>query len=91
MQLGVHVRPYELNSSLIIEDKNEPNNKTTWLFNIEDDPLELNDLSEKMPEKTFLLKEHLTRYSKFIANYQSAKEDPLYDPAKQNGIIGPWL
>ncbi|XP_072023793.1 arylsulfatase B-like [Amphiura filiformis] len=92
VQRGLHIPPPEMNITIQSTKFQvvDGSDSSTWLFNIKRDPRELHNLAAEHPEMTSLLRDKLTKYSKFIEHHGDRK---LVDPEMymKNKTIGPWL
>jgi len=61
--------------------------KNVWLFNIQEDPRELNDLSSNRTDKVVELLARLSEYRSTSVPPQSAAEDGRYP----GGAVAPWM
>ena len=69
--------------------------KNVWLFDIEADPTESNDLSAEYPQVVSSLLAKLAGYnSTSLPCYfppKTAAADPNNMPGELKGIVGPWM
>ncbi|XP_065914604.1 arylsulfatase B-like [Dysidea avara] len=63
----------------------------TWLFNIEDDPNERNNVADQHPEMVKQLKERIEFYNSTHIEQLHPGLDPKSNPAKFGGVWTPWL
>ena len=62
------------------------------LFNLKDDPCEINDLSEMHPEILQQLKSRLDYYrTTMVPPRINLTDDPLSNPKIHNGVWEPWI
>ncbi|XP_065180512.1 arylsulfatase B-like [Sycon ciliatum] len=60
-----------------------------WLFDLDADPEENNDLSEALPGIVAMMREKLSKYPKVVQTH--VPFDPKSDPQRFNGYWTPWL
>ncbi|KAK3087860.1 hypothetical protein FSP39_011626 [Pinctada imbricata] len=77
-----------LKSRMNSTDKSD---KNVWLFNIEKDPTEHNDLSDVMPNLVRKLLDLLVQFNKTAVPCRYPKYDPMADPKYHGGYWGPWM
>lgn len=65
--------------------------KNMWLFDIDKDPLEAVELSEKYPGIVKLLLDKLLAYNSTAVPVIYPPFDPNSLPSKHGGVWGPWL
>ena len=63
----------------------------TWLFNIEDDPNERNNVADQHPEIVKQLKERIEYYNSTHIEQLDPPLDPRSNPANFGGVWTPWL
>jgi len=63
----------------------------TWLFNIEDDPNERNNVADQNPEIVRQLKERIEYYNSTHIEQLNPPLDPRSNPARFGGVWTPWL
>jgi len=63
----------------------------TWLFNIEDDPNERNNVADKQPEIVKLMKERIEYYNSTHVKQLNPAFDSKSDPSNFGGVWTPWL
>ena len=62
-----------------------------WLFDIENDPEERDDLSDSNPEIVRFLLDRLGYYNSTAVPVRFPERDPDGAPAKHGGVLGPWV
>ena len=62
-----------------------------WLFDIENDPNEREDLSDSNPGIVRFLLDRLAYYNSTAVPVSFPERDPEADPAKHGGVRGPWV
>ena len=62
-----------------------------WLFDIMEDPLEKNDVSQEHPSVVQRLLQRLQFYNSTSVPVLFPPQDPNADPALHGGVWGPWL
>ena len=80
---------YLLISFILPSDYNSKNN--VWLFDIENDPNETEDLSYSNPKIVRFLLDRLAYYNSTAVPVRFPDLDPDADPAKHGGVWGPWM
>jgi len=68
----------------------DPADKNVWLFNITNDPSEVIDLSEQMPELVKDMLNQLDVLNKTAVPPRFPPFDPKSNPALHGGVWGPW-
>jgi len=63
----------------------------TWVFNIEDDPNERNNVADQHLEIVKQLKERIEFYNSTHIEQLNPPFDPKSDPAHYGGVWTPWL
>ncbi|GFO20381.1 arylsulfatase b-like [Plakobranchus ocellatus] len=87
---GSWVKPPRLGHVGIVADP-DPSTKNVWLFDIENDPYEHNDLSEERPEMVSWLLSLLTEFNSTAVPVRfPPTHDPESNPALHGGVWGPW-
>lgn len=83
----------EVNMYRADPDKNDPE-KNIWLFDINSDPQETNDLSDNYPDIVRLMLAKLAQHNSTAVPCRYPSMDPAGDPALHSGIwrgvFGPW-
>ena len=69
----------------------EDDDKNIWLFDINADPTEHNDLSDKYPSVVKELLDKLAAYNKTAVPCRFPEDDPRADPRLHGGAWVPWL
>ena len=68
----------------------EPQDKNLWLFNIEQDPEECEDVSERHPHVVQNLMKKLSDYLATSRECVYPEDDPQSSPQNNGGIWGPY-
>ncbi|KAL1448166.1 hypothetical protein MTO96_044136 [Rhipicephalus appendiculatus] len=66
-------------------------NDTIFLFDIVEDPCELKNLAESLPEVVAFLKKRIETYAAAAVPPLHAPKDPAAFPENHNGTWAPWL
>ncbi|KAH6932271.1 hypothetical protein HPB50_004144 [Hyalomma asiaticum] len=74
-----------------VENSNFVSNRARYLFNIEQDPCELHDLSQEQPQVVSMLLEKLAAYNKTIVPAVNSTVDPRGYPENNGGVWAPWI
>ena len=69
----------------------DENATNLWLFNVVQDPNEVEDLSSTMPDKVREMLDKLTAYESTALTPCYPDSDPNCDPALHGGAWGPWM
>ncbi|XP_075539867.1 arylsulfatase B-like [Dermacentor variabilis] len=65
--------------------------RTRYLFDIEEDPCELHDLSREQPQVVSMLLEKLAAYNKTVVQPVNSAIDPEGYPENHDGVWAPWI
>ena len=65
--------------------------KNVWLFDIENDPNERDDVSDSQTGTVRFLLDRLAYYNSTAVPVRYPEFDPDADPAKHGGVWGPWM
>jgi len=84
------IPPPEMEPKPKIPKAKDAKSKNVWLFNLEDDPNETNDLSEEEPEKVAEMLELLEEQSATVVSIPYPKIDKKGNP-KKGQVWGPWI
>ena len=68
-----------------------PNPSMVWLFNLDDDPLEENDLHAENPDIVEKLRARIEAYNATHISQATPGIDPASNPAKFGGVWTPWV
>lgn len=72
--------------------ENPPDNPSqTWLFNLDEDPNERNDVHEKYPTIVELLTMKIEAYGSTKVEQPRPRFDPASDPKNFGGVWTPWM
>lgn len=85
---GSWVPPPYMEKPMDLEKRNK--SKNVWLFNIQDDPNEKNDLSEKRTDIVAKMLDRLSYYQNTAVPCYYPPNDPRSNPAELGGYWGPW-
>ena len=77
-------------SDLSIVRSDDPADKHLWLFNIDQDPTEENDVSAENPTIVTELLERLQYHYENMVDPIWPDRDTDYDPADYGGVWEPW-
>ncbi|XP_070389378.1 arylsulfatase B-like [Dermacentor albipictus] len=65
--------------------------RTLYLFDIDEDPCELHDLSRERPQIVSMLLEKLAAYNKTVVQPVNSTIDPEGYPENHDGVWAPWI
>ena len=65
--------------------------KNVWLFNIDNDPNEIYDLTDQRPDIVEFMLQRLAFYNSTAVDCIYPPEDPLSNPKLHGGFWGPWV
>lgn len=82
---------YSPNERRGVDNSGEPRNKNLWLFDIEKDPQEQNDLSSSRKDVVLRLLNKLAKYNRTAVPPFYPPTDNRVNPALRDGAWGPWL